>query len=559
MTSGTPAGCWNDETGRIMLTTAQNWFKRTFVDLFQQLRWSFLPPLMVYFAAGISGLTAIVGTFFVKEYLGLSAAFLAALSFWAGLPWALKMPLGHLVDLAWRRKALLVYLGALLIAASLVTMYALIMHTEAMRQVFSVDAWFVVSSLLAPAGYVLQDTVADAMSVEAVPRVGTDGRPLSEEETKILHTTMQTLGRIALISGLVFVALLNIVMFAGVESLEQSQKAEVYSRIYLTALAIPLVSISGVALSQVMLAARARRLREQGVDAAEADRLVYTLDEQTEPNYWIFGGGAAFVVLTLSIGLADIPLGQEIVFAGSMVIVAMLIHQIVQKLPRAKARALVGTALIIFVFRAVPLPGAGATWFEIDQLGFDQQFLSVLSLIASCLTLIGMVLLRPLIASRSIAFIVVGLTIAAAVLALPNIGLYYGVQEWTARLTRGLVDARFIAIIDTTLESPLGQIAMIPLLTWIARNAPPDLKATFFAVMASFTNLALSASGLLTKYMNQIFLVTREIKDRATGVVEVPADYSRLGRLLITVALIGAVAPLLTVFVVQKSRLRTRD
>ena len=370
---------------------------------------------------------------------------------------------------------------------------------------------------------------------------------------------MQTLGRIALISGLVFVALLNIVMFAGVENLEQSQKAEVYSRIYLTALAIPLVSISGVALSQVMLAARARRLREQGVDAAEADRLVYTLDEQTEPNYWIFGGGAAFVVLTLSIGLADIPLGQEIVFVGSMVIVAMLIHQIVQKLPRAKARALVGTALIIFVFRAVPLPGAGATWFEIDQLGFDQQFLSVLSLIASCLTLIGMVLLRPLIASRSIAFIVVGLTIAAAVLALPNIGLYYGVQEWTARLTRGLVDARFIAIIDTTLESPLGQIAMIPLLTWIARNAPPDLKATFFAVMASFTNLALSASGLLTKYMNQIFLVTREIKDRATGVVEVPADYSRLGRLLITVALIGAVVPLLTVFVVQKSQLRTRD
>lgn len=153
----------------------------------------------------------------------------------------------------------------------------------------------------------------------------------------------------------------------------------------------------------------------------------------------------------------------------------------------------------------------------------------------------------------------VGLTIAAAALALPNIGLYYGVQEWTGRLTGGLVDERFIAIIDTTLESPLDQIAMIPLLTWIARNAPSNLKATFFAVMASFTNLALSASGLLTKYMNQIFLVTREVKDRSTGMVDVPADYSRLGLLLITVALIGAVAPLLTVFVVQKSRLRTRD
>jgi hypothetical protein len=30
---------------------------------------------------------------------------LAALGFWAGIPWALKMPIGHLVDLLWRRKA----------------------------------------------------------------------------------------------------------------------------------------------------------------------------------------------------------------------------------------------------------------------------------------------------------------------------------------------------------------------------------------------------------------------------------------------------------------------
>jgi hypothetical protein len=541
------------------LTAAQEWFGRTFIDIFRQLRWSFLPPLMVYFAAGISGLTAIVGTFFVKEYLGLSAAFLAALTFWAGLPWALKMPLGHLVDLVWRWKALLVYLGAALIAASLGIMYALIMHTEAMRQLWSVEAWFVLSSLLAPAGYVVQDTVADAMSVEAVPRVGDDGQPLSEAETKTLHTTMQTLGRIALIGGLVFVALLNIVMFAGVESLDQTLKAGVYARIYLMAFAIPLVSVSGVILSQVMLAARARRLREQGLDTDEADRLVYSPGEATTPNYWMFGGGAAFLALTLAIGIGDIPLGQELVFCGSMAIIAVLIYQLVQKLPRAKARALIGTAVIIFVFRAVPLPGAGATWFLIDQLRFDQQFLAVLSLIASCLTLLGMVLLRPLMASRSIAYIVVLLTLASGVLALPNIGLYYGIQEWTARLTGGVVDARFIAIIETTLESPLGQVAMIPLLTWIARNAPADLKATFFAVMASFTNMALTASSLLTKYMNQIFVVAREVKDPVTGALQTPADYSQLGWLLITVASIGVLAPLLTVFLVQRSRLQTQD
>ena len=65
----------------------------TFLDLGRQFKWTYLPPLMVYMAAGISGLTGIVGTFFVKDYLNLSAAFLAGLGFWAGIPWALKMPL----------------------------------------------------------------------------------------------------------------------------------------------------------------------------------------------------------------------------------------------------------------------------------------------------------------------------------------------------------------------------------------------------------------------------------------------------------------------------------
>ena len=45
------------------------------LDLGRQFRLSYLPPLMVYLAAGISGLTAIVGTFFVKEHFGFSAAF----------------------------------------------------------------------------------------------------------------------------------------------------------------------------------------------------------------------------------------------------------------------------------------------------------------------------------------------------------------------------------------------------------------------------------------------------------------------------------------------------
>src|SRR6187551_528128 len=172
-----------------------HWLDCNLFALGREMRWSYLPPLMVYMAAGISGLTGIVGTFFVKDYLGLSAEFLAALGFWAGIPWALKMPLGHLVDLIWRWKAWLVYLGAAFIAASLLIMVFLIGHRDAMTAVMPAGVWFVLSALLAPVGYVIQDAVADAMTVEAVPRVDRHGRLIDPAARKLMHTTMQTLGR----------------------------------------------------------------------------------------------------------------------------------------------------------------------------------------------------------------------------------------------------------------------------------------------------------------------------------------------------------------------------
>ena len=77
--------------------------------------------------------------------------------------------------------------------------------------------------------------------------------------------------------------------------------------------------------------------------------------------------------------------------------------------------------------------------------------------------------------------------------------------------------------------------------------------------MASFTNLALSASSLLTKYLNQIYVVTREVRDRLTGAIELAADYGELGWLLIAVAAIGVAVPLLAILLIQSSRLRTRQ
>jgi len=533
------------------------WFDRTVLSLGRDMRWSYLPPLMVYVAAGVSGLTGIVGTFFVKEYLGLSAAFLVALGFWAGIPWALKMPLGHLVDLIWRWKAWLVWLGASVIAVSLLIMYGLIAHTEAMTAIASKETWFVLSALLSPVGFVIQDCVADAMTVEAVPRVDDRGQPVDPEQRKLMHTTMQMLGRVAIIGGTVLVGLINVWMFQGAAQLPEAQKAAIYGQVYLLALVIPLLSVLGVILAAWMRSRTAAQLQSLGKTREEILVLLHGMPSITHPNWWILGGSLVFVAITLTVGLGGFSYGQEIIFCGSMTVIVFLMVRLTRELDADAQRLLIGTAVVVFIFRAMPSPGPGATWWFIDELGFDQQFLAKLSLIGSLLTLAGMFIFRRFIAEHSIATIVVFLTIAGTILSLPTLGMYHGLHVWTAANTGGVVDARFIAVIDTALESPLGQIAMIPMLAWIANSAPEHLKATFFAVMASFTNLALSASQLGTKYLNQLFVISREVKDRATGAIATPADYSDLGILLVAVMVIGFIIPMTTVAVVRLARLKT--
>jgi len=480
---------------------------------------------MVYAAYGVSGLTGIVGTFFVKDYLELSAEFLAALLFWAGIPWALKMPVGHLVDLIWRWKAVLVWLGAGMIAASLLIMIGLISHTEDMRAVMSAERWYVLAALLAPTGYMIQDAVADAMTVEAVPRADAAGKPFDAQTLKSMHTTMQTLGRVAVIGGLALVAAANIYIFHGTENLPREAKAQLYASVYTAALVIPVISVLGVILHRFLKHERAAT-------------------QKTEPNWVVLGGSLAFVAVTLAVGLGGVRHAEELIFLGSLGIILFLLWRLARELEPAPRQVLVATALVLFVYRSVPLTGEGSTWWMIDVLKFDEGFFAQLALLTYALTLVGMLALRRFMAEHSIATIVVVLSVAGAVLATPTIGMFYGLHEWTAARTGGVLDARFIALINTALESPLGQIAMIPMLAWIANSAPPQLKATFFAVMASFSNLALAGSQLGTVYLNRAFVVNR-------------GDYGELGALMIAAAVIGLLLPLVVVAGVRLLRLRT--
>jgi hypothetical protein len=451
-----------------------------------------------------------------------------------------------------------VWLGAGMIAASLLIMIGLISYREAMSALMSPTSWFVTASLVAPTGYMIQDAVADAMTVEAVPRVDEQGRPYDERTRKSMHTTMQTLGRVAVIGGLALVALANVYLFYGTETLAPAERARLYARVYWLALVIPALSVGGVVLHGFLRMRQAARLRRQGRPAQEIARLLDVQgEEKTRANWWILGGSAAFVVITLSVGVGGLPAAQELIFALSLAIILLLLWRLARELSPAARETLIATALILFVYRAMPSAGAGYQWWSIDVLKFDESFFARLQLVAYALTLVGIFVFRRYMADRPISAIIVMLTLVGTLLSVPNIGMYYGLHEWTARHTGGLVDQRVIALIDTALESPLGQIAMIPMLAWIAQSAPANLKATYFAVMASFSNLALSAAQLGTKYFNQAFSVTREVRDRASGAVSVAQDYGELGLLLISVTLVALLVPLAAVGGVRLLRLRT--
>ena len=100
---------------------------------------------------------------------------------------------------------------------------------------------------------------------------------------------------------------------------------------------------------------------------------------------------------------------------------------------------------------------------------------------------------------------------------------------------------------------------MVQLFSTVQELAPAHLKATFFAVFASFTNLALSASNLLTKYLNQIFVVTREVKDKLNNDILTNANYDELGVLIFIIVLLTFFMPYLTIILIQKTKFQTNE
>ena len=440
-------------------------------------RLAYLPILLTYFCFGAGLITSVALLYFEKNTLALTPAESAAIAFWLGLPWSMKMVVGVASDIRpifGSRRAAYLIVGALCSLAGYAAL-ATVVHTKSA---------YLLATLLVGIGFMVQDVVADALSVEVAR---------SDEEIG----QIQTLGRMAMLVGGIVVGLPSgwLAAWLGPRG------------VFACAMVLPILVALGVLFLPRWRDAPAVVARKAG---------------------GVLSGGRAQLVLLVGLGYAAfgaalellaVPAAQEIVLLVSAVLVSFLLVRM------GVTRGVLIAAIVIFIFRATPSVGQGYSYWAIDGLGFDERFLGVLAQVSSVLGLMGLLVFRRTIVKRPVSFTLLWVIVAGTILYLPNIGLFYGVHEWLG------ISARAFALIDTTISAPLNQLAMVPMLVLIAKTAPSGGEATMFAIMASLMNLALSASQLFTRYLNDAFAVTQ-------------ADYSNLGRLMIVVGVMGLV-PLL--------------
>ncbi len=469
---------------------------------FQAMRLRYVPLLMIYFAYGATAFTAIADSFLVKKELALSAVEYMELSFWLMIPWSIKMIFGQIVDsvsLLGSNRKIYVYIGALLMTLGTL-MIAAIAGDYAFFKAYDKDGLYMMAMIVMTVGIVLQDVVADTMSTEVT-------KPnQSEEERKKELATIQVLARLSLaMAGFAVSGLGG--WLASIYS---------YEKVFLLSLFIPILSIIGVSLVQLN-------------------------PVPTSPlNKKIFFGGIGFAFFIIAMGLLKVPYSQEIIFVVSLMIVLYMLKEVVGDLDAQTVHHIKMAMIVIFVYRAMPSVGPSLQWWEMDVLGFDEAFFGILAQIGATLGIIGMWLSGKFIVDKSISGVLIAMTIIYTVLSFPLLGMYY---EFHTLLG---IDAKTVALIDTALASPFDYIAGVIMLTLVAIYAPDGKKATWFALMASFMNIALAAAKLLTKYLNEIFVVTREIKQN--GVIITPADYSQLGMLMWVVIIVGFVVPIVTIW-----------
>jgi hypothetical protein len=454
--------------------------------------------MAVYLTTGLAGLASVTSTLFMKDIVTLSAAQLISLSIWVGLPWSIKMVFGTLIDgvpiFGSNRKAY-IYLGNLLIVLGTLGM---VDHAST-QYIFNLVGEYMgllLTGLTTTIGVVTADIVADTMAIEVVEE--SDPKMRDKELGMV-----QVLSRLFLSTGILIGAAITGPLATNLEP----------HIVYLLVLICPLIAVIATSIAPTQL----------------QDTLKPVLNKP------ILIGGLVYGGLCILAGAFLGEYAQISVFIIAMTALLLMMKSLLKEMPENMVKSFVMAMLAIFMFRVVPGIGPAGSWFYIEQLGFSANFLGTLSIVGAVSSFVVLWLLADSITNHSIFKTMSILIFMVTLLSLPDILVYYNVHNMLG------VNAKTLILADTAMIGPMGQLSMIPLGVLIARNAPRQSRAVYIALTASLMNISLVAGDLITKFLNDIFIVTR-------------TDFSQLGYLMVTSLTLSTVLSIMGLVILRRSK-----
>ncbi len=456
----------------------KNKIKKIFYNLQSYIKPKYLPLLSVYFAFNFSNFYKIAEKFWIKESLSLSASQIISITILGSLPWTLKIFFGQLIDgvkIFGSNRRSYIFIGAILLLVN--NFLTLLVVKEFIADEY-IYIMLVIADFIANSGFVLQDLVADTMCYEVVDRKNKDGSKRVEEEIKEEVANVQVLIRIICIplASLCSVYLSSVI----------AKKYDFVAVCYM------LPSIAFISIIGAFFCKKEPKIKLEPL------------------NYNLLKLGSLYLLFILLSVIMDIKYSQEILFLIGIIVVSFSLKKLCQDFTPAKRKKILAILVVIFACRVAPEHGPVVEWWQIDVLGFTQEFFVRLRQVGLVLGFLGLWFFGKRLIKFNMGLALLGINTLHVILQLPIIGMAFGLHEWTIQNFN--FGAKEIAMIDVVAESPFVQLNFFLLCTVITYHAPEHNRGTWFALTMSLMSLAYVSGGrIIKRIISDIFIVERGI------------------------------------------------
>ena len=156
----------------------------------------------------------------------------------------------------------------------------------------------------------------------------------------------------------------------------------------------------------------------------------------------------------------------------------------------------------LFLWQATPSSDSAFFFFSTNDLGFEPEFLGRIRLVTSLATLLGVWIFQRFLRNVPLRPILGWSTVLSALLGMTTLLLVTHVNR-----TLGINDYWF-SLGDSLILRVMGEIAFLPFMVLAARLCPPDIEATFFALLMSIWNLGWFLSQQMSALLTHLLGIT---------------------------------------------------